>query len=291
MESSNGIFAGLWNALKDYLRHSSLDIQFPPDLPNNYQLENPVDKAPLIGRGPSSTPRKAIFGKLKRIPGENRFPRIHQKSLGPLQHRLDPYEQLPEVDEDPSCSSTAYPFEEIDDGFSTVLQRPTNYADSTIHNSKWQSRGYRHPSLLVRIICASPAILGATTWASLCIYFLDSYLSLPRLPSGKLPRIGTHYALWPYISCIGATKEELFKAASITTALCIVSAFSIDYYLGKDIVQGIWWRRAKTVFGFNTSAFLIALAFASINGTRHPGQPDVHMVCSCLCLCRGITLL
>jgi hypothetical protein len=187
MESSNGIFAGLWNALKDYLRHSSLDIQFPPDLPNNYQLENPVDKAPLIGRGPSSTPRKAIFGKLKRIPGENRFPRIHQKSLGPLQHRLDPYEQLPEVDEDPSCSSTAYPFEEIDDGFSTVLQRPTNYADSTIHNSKWQSRGYRHPSLLVRIICASPAILGATTWASLVYtswtvifpylaYHLGSYL-------------------------------------------------------------------------------------------------------------------
>ena len=98
-----------------------------------------------------------------------------------------------------------------------------------------------------------------------------------------------HYALWPYISCIGATKEGLFKTASIATALCIVSAFPIDYYLGKDIVQGIWWRRAKTLFGFNTSVFLIALAFASINGLRHPGQPDVHMVWLCLCLCR-ITL-
>jgi putative heme degradation protein len=57
-----------------------------------------------------------------------------------------------------------------------------------------------------------------------------------------------------------------------------MTAFSVDYYLGKDIVPGIWWRRTKTVFGFVTSVFLIALALVSINGARHPGEPDKHMV-------------
>jgi hypothetical protein len=31
--------------------------------------------------------------------------------------------------------------------------------------------------------------------------------------------------------------------------------------------------------GFVTSAFLIVLSYASINGLRHLGEPDKHMVC------------
>lgn len=113
------------------------------------------------------------------------------------------------------------------------------------------------------VLAALPSIAAALSWTILCFYFLIWYSTLPRLPSGELPRIGLTYALWPYISCIGAVRQDAFTGGSVATAIFIVSAFSVDYYLNQWLQAGIWWLRGKLMFGVISSAFLVALSYVS----------------------------
>jgi len=166
----------------------------------------------------------------------------------------------------------------LQDGEPTYIQSKIDNTDKFWSPSRNLTGLYRpplrKPPLSVRhFLSAVPAFGPACIWASLCTYFLASYLSRHRLPSGQLPRISTHYGFWPYISCIGAIHDTVFKAGSIATAICIITAFMVDYYLGKDIAPELIFILlcvlAFSIFGTTMDKmpfFILALTFSWSTG-------------------------
>lgn len=134
---------------------------------------------------------------------------------------------------------------------------------STLQNIKDFVRHHR------RVVYALPPILAGTLWGTMMLYFLIYYLTLPRDPDGKLPRIGPEYSTWPYISCIGAVRLPYFESFSIAVAALVFVAFYLDLYIGREVQPGAWWRRAKCSLGCLSSIFLIALSFVVIKADNH----------------------
>src|ERR1700724_926011 len=84
-------------------------------------------------------------------------------------------------------------------------------AFATKHKLTW--RAYRH------ILRALPSTLGGIVWFSIMLYVLIAYETLPHLSNGDLPRIGLVYAVFPYISSVGALHTSTFQACAILVAI------------------------------------------------------------------------
>jgi hypothetical protein len=97
------------------------------------------------------------------------------------------------------------------------------------------------------------------------IYFLFYFTSRPAQEDGSWPRIGPSYAMFPFISCVGAVRELSFKSVSVLVAVLLWTGFGIDYVVGRRSPVGIWWRLGKLVLASTSSVFLIALSFASVD--------------------------
>ena len=124
------------------------------------------------------------------------------------------------------------------------------------------SEGFRRSIGLWR---ALPAVLGAIFWSTQMIYFLFWFVSRPPLSDGVWPRIGPSYAAFPFISCVGAVRELSFKVVSITVAVLLWAAFGVDFYVGRQLTVGKFWRLGKLILSSVSSVFLIALSFASVD--------------------------
>ena len=129
-------------------------------------------------------------------------------------------------------------------------------------------RSYKRPGFWRRHIAlwrAIPCALGALIWSAQMVYFLFYFTSQPAEADGSWPRIGPSYAMFPFISCVGAVRELSFKTVSITIAVLLWTGFGIDYVIGSRSPVGIWWRRGKLFLSSTSSVFLIALSFASVD--------------------------
>ncbi|KEF51364.1 uncharacterized protein A1O9_12513 [Exophiala aquamarina CBS 119918] len=115
---------------------------------------------------------------------------------------------------------------------------------------------------------ALPAVLAVIIWSTQMIYFFFWFITRPANEDGSWHRIGASYAAWPFISCIGAERQLCFKLASIIVACLLWTTFGIDYFIGRKAPVGKWLRLGKMVFSSISSAFLIALAFSSVDGQR-----------------------
>jgi hypothetical protein len=264
-------------------RRSSFDVESRYSLSqsNHHEPDIQDDRLPLVdGNGISPSFDERVHAPEYKPSGSNTSRRLYRKFAKLQDLGAQPHERLPDLVDSEFNNEPASKSRNIN-----IIPLGRSPASSVSSHSKRRrlNSNSNNVALIRSISYALPATLAASIWISFCIYLLSTYLSLPRLPSGQLPRIGDRYALWPYISCIGALHDTLFKTASMSTALCIMSAFSIDYYIGATIRSGIQWRRAKTMFGFITSIFLIALSFVTINAKRHPGEPDKHMVSVVVC--------
>lgn len=112
---------------------------------------------------------------------------------------------------------------------------------------------------------ALPCALGAIFWSAQMIYFLFYFITRPAQQDGSWPRIGPSYAMFPFISCVGAVRELSFKSVSILVAVLLWTGFGIDYVVGARAPVGIWWRRGKLITSSVSSVFLIALSFTSVD--------------------------
>jgi hypothetical protein len=116
---------------------------------------------------------------------------------------------------------------------------------------------------------ASPPILAATLWLSMMAYFFHFYMTLPKDAQGQLPRIGEAYSTFPYISCIGAVRLPYFRGFASVVALLVTLSFFLDFWTGRHVRPGRWFRRAKLFFGTVSSVFLVLLSFESVNNGNH----------------------
>ncbi|KIW22781.1 uncharacterized protein PV07_11047 [Cladophialophora immunda] len=110
---------------------------------------------------------------------------------------------------------------------------------------------------------ALPVALAAIFWSAQMVYFIFYFITRPAQEDGSWPRIGPSYALFPFISCVGAVREFSFESVSITVAILLWTGFGIDYIVGRQAPVAIWWRRGKLFCSSISSVFLIALSFAS----------------------------
>lgn len=132
-------------------------------------------------------------------------------------------------------------------------------------SSSWKRGLFLHLAGLLLVMLVA---LAAIFWSSQMVYFLFYFMSRPVLPDGSWPWIGYSYAGFPFISCIGAVRDSCFKSVGITVFILLWTAFSIDYIIGRRSPVGKWWRLGKLVTASISSVFLIALAFASTDGTH-----------------------
>jgi hypothetical protein len=112
---------------------------------------------------------------------------------------------------------------------------------------------------------ALPCFVGALIWSSQMIYFFFYFITRKSESDGSWPRIGPSYAMFPFISCVGAVRELSFKTVSIIMAVLLWTGFGIDYVVGSRSPVGLWWRRGKLFLSSTSSVFLIALSFASVD--------------------------
>jgi hypothetical protein len=116
---------------------------------------------------------------------------------------------------------------------------------------------------------AGPPILAGTLWFSMMSYFLIYYETLPKDTQGRLPRIGSAYSTFPYISCIGAVRLSYFRGFACVVAPLLTLAFLLDFWTGRNVTPGRWFRCAKLFFGTISSVFLVLLSFESVNSGNH----------------------
>jgi hypothetical protein len=116
---------------------------------------------------------------------------------------------------------------------------------------------------------AAPAVLAGTLWLTMMVYFLIYYETLPRNSDGQLPRIGASYSTFPYISCIGAVRLGYFRGFACVVAVFVTLSFFLDFWVGRNVVPGRWFRRLKFFFGTISSIFLVLLSFESVNSANH----------------------
>ncbi|OAG45537.1 hypothetical protein AYO21_00173 [Fonsecaea monophora] len=115
---------------------------------------------------------------------------------------------------------------------------------------------------------ALPVALAAIIWFSQMVYFISYFVTRPAQEDGSWPRIGYSYALFPFISSIGAARELCFETVSIIVAVLLWTGFGIDYVVGTRAPVALWWRRGKLFCASISSVFLIALSFAR-DDTHH----------------------
>jgi hypothetical protein len=164
-------------------------------------------------------------------------------------------------------------------------QRLLEYShnNSNHHAATTSNFLYRHRHFFY----ASPAVLAGVLWASMMVYFEIYYQTLSRDSSGHLPRIGDAYSTFPYISCIGATRLSYFRGFATTVAFLVSTAFFLDFYLGRVVQPGRWFRLSKFLFGIISSAFLVALSFESVNSSNH-----LHLIFTSIQIwCMGLAKL
>jgi hypothetical protein len=116
---------------------------------------------------------------------------------------------------------------------------------------------------------AAPAVMAGTLWFSMMLYFLIYYETLPKDQEGHLPRIGDAYSTFPYISCIGAIRIWYFRGFACVVALLVSISFFLDFWVGRHVKPGRWFRRAKLFFGIVSSTFLVLLSVESVNSSNH----------------------
>ncbi|KAF2421153.1 hypothetical protein EJ08DRAFT_521426 [Tothia fuscella] len=122
---------------------------------------------------------------------------------------------------------------------------------------------------LRNVLRAAPPILAGTCWFSMMSYFLIYYQTLKKDSEGHLPRIGPAYSTFPYISCVGAVQLSYFRGFASIVAFLVSLSFFLDFWIGRDVVPGRWFRRAKLFFGVISSVFLVLLSFESVNNGNH----------------------
>ncbi|KAF2100551.1 hypothetical protein NA57DRAFT_54629 [Rhizodiscina lignyota] len=130
------------------------------------------------------------------------------------------------------------------------------------------------------LLRAAPFFLGSLIWFSMIAYFLLCYLTRAHV-DGKQPRIGGggSYALWPYISSIGATKEVAFTTLPVFVAGFVITGFVMDGIAGRNVQPGIYFRYSKMAFGTVSCCFLVAVSRTPIElyPTRHVVLTSVHV--------------
>jgi hypothetical protein len=118
-------------------------------------------------------------------------------------------------------------------------------------------------------IRAAPAVMAGLLWFSMMLYFLIYYETLTRDHEGRLPRIGDAYSTFPYISCVGAIRLSYFRGFACIVAVLVSLSFFLDFWVGRNVAPGRWFRRAKLSFGIISSIFLVLLSFESVNNSNH----------------------
>ncbi|KAJ9605019.1 hypothetical protein H2200_010408 [Cladophialophora chaetospira] len=158
----------------------------------------------------------------------------------------------------------------------------TSYSSYTSHASRsstppYKSEPFRVPKTYKRLGFfrrhaglwrAMPCALAAIVWSAQMIYFFFYFISLPALEDGSWPVLSPTYAMWPFISCIGAIKEFSFRSVSIIVACLLWLGFGIDYVVGSRSPVGKWWRRGKLATASVSNIFLIALTWANTDSHR-----------------------
>jgi hypothetical protein len=117
---------------------------------------------------------------------------------------------------------------------------------------------------------ATVPLLAAVLEISLLVYFITTYVSLPRDPkTGALPRISPVYSTWPFTSCIGGIRLAVYKTFALVVASLFQCGCCINLYLTWKKESGYWFRRVGAVAGLTSSVLLISLAFSSGNTKIH----------------------
>jgi hypothetical protein len=132
-----------------------------------------------------------------------------------------------------------------------------------------QTRKPKSQFIFRNALRAGPPILAGTLWFSMMSYFLIYYETLPKDTQGRLPRIGSAYSTFPYISCIGAVRLSYFRGFACVVAPLLTLAFLLDFWTGRNVTSGRWFRCAKLFFGTISSVFLVLLSFESVNSGNH----------------------
>ena len=104
----------------------------------------------------------------------------------------------------------------------------------------------------------------------LLVYFYMTYISLPPDPkTGALPRISPVYSTWPFTSCIGGTRQAVYKTFAFVVTGVYQSGSLVGLYEDWNEKKGYWFRRVGAVAGCTSSLLLIFLVFSSGNTSTH----------------------
>lgn len=134
---------------------------------------------------------------------------------------------------------------------------------------------------------ALPCTIGALIWTNQMIYFFFYFVTQPAEPDGSWSRIGPSYAVFPFISCVGAVRLVGFETVSISVAILLWTGFGIDYAVGSHSRVGIWWRRGKLFMASTSNVFLIALAFTSVDAHHKLHLIFTSFQIGCMGLCKA----
>lgn len=175
----------------------------------------------------------------------------------------------------------------------SYLSQLVNRVSSTISTHRLyafkKTQVYRSGSNVIRhnapLSRALPCASGALLWSIQMIYFFVYFVTRHAEPDGSWSRIGPSYAVFPFISCVGAVRLACFRAVSISVAILLWTGFAIDYAIGSRSPVGIWWRRGKLFMASTSNAFLIALSFASVDVHHklHLIFTSLQIICMGLC--------
>jgi hypothetical protein len=122
-----------------------------------------------------------------------------------------------------------------------------------------------------RLARSAPPLVAVVLWSAMMIYFMIYYLTLPRDAEGHLPRISPQYAVWPYISCIGANRLNVFQGICAAVASAVTVTFIYYWFSGRHIIVGRRIRFGIVILALLSNIFLVLLSYASIdvNGRKH----------------------
>ena len=111
------------------------------------------------------------------------------------------------------------------------------------------------------------SVLFEVTMLSLFLYM---YLSLPMDPqTGTRRRISPQYSMWPFVSCVGSAKLEVFQGLSFAIVFCSITALFLLFYLNYRVEPGYWLRRLQLLQTLAANGLLIWLVFASEDNATH----------------------
>jgi hypothetical protein len=139
---------------------------------------------------------------------------------------------------------------------------PKNRSWTPLLNYLWKQR-YPLRALL--------PIVGALLELFLLLYLFCLYYTLPADPvtGAKPPRVSDRYANFPFISCVGSQRLEVYQGLTFAVVILGIASTLITFYFCRDDLLGWQTRRAGLLASVSGAGLSIWTVFAAATPDKH----------------------